>query len=305
MALSTDLVAWMKAAGEPSRLRLLALCSQRDFSVTDLAVALGQSEPRVSRHLKVLCDAGLVSRLRQGQWVHYGIVRIGPAGEFLQGLLAQLDREDPLLAQDRARLRGARARTEDVTEVPRTRLGRALRAFVESRAPAVRPRSLLLVGLEHVELLECAVGLAEDCTVLVHSKSKARSARSLIERQGLTCRVELAASDEALAERDLARIAPPVDAILLDALAVQGRKLASSLACARRALSPAGQLWVFERYDSLEGTGAHPLAGLRRLLADAGLACERLGPIDADGEHVLAAAAVPVAPPASAAASVA
>ncbi|HLY53634.1 MAG TPA: metalloregulator ArsR/SmtB family transcription factor, partial [Steroidobacteraceae bacterium] len=66
------MLAWLKAAGEPSRLRLLALCIERSLSVSDLAHALRQSEPRVSRHLKILCAAGLLSRTREGQRVRYG-----------------------------------------------------------------------------------------------------------------------------------------------------------------------------------------------------------------------------------------
>ena len=300
MALSTDLVTWMKAAGEPSRLRLLALCSQRDFTVTDLAIALGQSEPRVSRHLKILCDAGLVSRLRQGQWVHYAIVRSGPAAAFVNGLLAQLDRADPLLEKDRARLRMSRLHADEALAAPAaSRLGRSLRAFVESTAVAARPRSLLLAGVEHVELLECAAAFAEDCTVLAHSPHAAQAARAFTERHGLTWRVLMAAGDEILAERDVANVSPPFDAMLLDCLAVRGRKLDASLVCARRALAAGGRLWLFERYDSLESAdgraGENPLTRLRRLLVDAGLACERMGPVEADGEHVLAALAVPAA----------
>lgn len=77
------------------------------------------------------------------------------------------------------------------------------------------------------------------------------------------------------------------------------------LAAGRRALSPGGRILLFERYDSLEsprkpGTGTarvveHPLARLRRLLGEAGLACERMSPIEADGQHVLAAVASPAA----------
>ena len=63
-------------------------------------------------------------------------------------------------------------------------------------------------------------------------------------------------------------------------------------------LVPTGRLWLFERYESLEGARdrviEHPLARLRRLLEAAGLRCERLSPIEADGEHVLAAAARPL-----------
>jgi hypothetical protein len=81
-------------------------------------------------------------------------------------------------------------------------------------------------------------------------------------------------------------------------------ELTSSLAHARRALAPNGRLWLFERYESLEisrdktkerQTIEHPLARLRRLLDEENLSCERLSPIEEDGEHVLAAVAAPVA----------
>jgi hypothetical protein len=64
---------------------------------------------------------------------------------------------------------------------------------------------------------------------------------------------------------------------------------------ARAALVPGGHLWFFERYDSLDTAGdrivEHPLARLRRLLSDAGLQCEKISPVEADGEHFLAARA--------------
>src|SRR6185369_226458 len=104
---ASELVAWLKAAGESSRLRLLALCADRDLSVSDLAQAVGQSEPRVSRHLKILCEAGLVARLRQGQWVHYRVTDAEQAVAFVQGLLSQLNKADPVLARDRSRLLAA------------------------------------------------------------------------------------------------------------------------------------------------------------------------------------------------------
>jgi hypothetical protein len=79
--------------------------------------------------------------------------------------------------------------------------------------------------------------------------------------------------------------------------------LARRLEQARRALSAQGRLWVFERYEALESRERvveHPLARLRRLLGDAGLTCERLSPVESDGEHVLAALARPAAQPGSA-----
>ena len=70
-----------------------------------------------------------------------------------------------------------------------------------------------------------------------------------------------------------------------------------SLPLLRAALTPHGRLWLFEGYEALEHTGQrvveHPLARLRRVLSEAGLLCERLSPLEADGEHVIAAVARP------------
>ena len=99
------LLKWLRAAGEPSRLRLLALCAEGALSVSDLAQVLAQSEPRVSRHLKILCEAGLIERSRQGQWVHYRLVAEAAAASFVRGLLSQLERRDPVPLGDRTRAR--------------------------------------------------------------------------------------------------------------------------------------------------------------------------------------------------------
>jgi len=99
------LVQWLRAAGEPTRLRLLMLCAEVQGSVSDFAHALKQSEPRVSRHLKILTEAGLTERWRQGQWVQYRIASGTEASSFVRGLLAQADRADPQLVRDTAAAR--------------------------------------------------------------------------------------------------------------------------------------------------------------------------------------------------------
>ena len=63
-----QLLAGLRAAGEPTRLRLLALCARSELTVTELTQILRQSQPRVSRHLKLLVEAGLLGRFREGQW---------------------------------------------------------------------------------------------------------------------------------------------------------------------------------------------------------------------------------------------
>ena len=304
---SSQLVAWMRAAGEPSRLRLLALCGQRDLSVTDLAQTLGQSEPRVSRHLKILCESGLLERLRQGQWVHYRLTQNAIAASFVQGLLGLVDQADPVLARDRdravhataqavhAQTKGGAPSDADAAKTFESRLGRALGGFVESTSPP-QGRSLV-VGVEHLELLESAAVNSTECTAIAHSRRAAQSARAYAERRGFACKVLLAASTEGFTERDIARTGQSFDSVFLNHLAVPSNEFAGMLSAGKRALAASGRLWVFERYEALESTREkvveHPLAKLRRLLGDLGFNCERVSPIEADGEHVLGAVAVP------------
>ena len=304
---STQLVTWMRAAGEPSRVRLLALCAQRDLSVTDLAEALGQSEPRVSRHLKILCEAGLLERLRQGQWVHYRLTQSPTAASFVQGLLTLIDQADPVLTRDRDRAlqstaqsssaKGAAACEPEVAKSFESRLGRALGGFVESSQAAPTSGRSLVVGVEHLELLESAAAGSSECTAIAHSRRAAQSARAYAERRGFACKVLLAASTEGFTERDIARTGQSFDSVFLNHLAAPSDEFAGMLSAGRRALASTGRLWIFERYEALESTREkvieHPLAKLRRLLGDIGLSCERVSPIEADGEHVLAAVAVP------------
>ena len=67
------MIRWLRAAGEGSRLRLLALCAQGPLSVCELAQTLGQSEPRVSRHLKILKNDGVVRTRKEGVRVVYSL----------------------------------------------------------------------------------------------------------------------------------------------------------------------------------------------------------------------------------------
>jgi DNA-binding transcriptional ArsR family regulator len=289
------LVTWLRAAGEPTRLRLLALCAARELSVSDIAQIVGQSEPRVSRHLKILGEAGLIERLRQGQWVHYALARGDPAAGFVQGLLGQLDRADALLARDRERAHALQGEGPGAGAPAASRLGRELREFVESAEGAAPAGSVLLFGADHPELIETAAGMGTECTVLAFSRRSAQIARATIERAGLRSRVLLAAAGGAPGPRDFARLGRTFDTVLLDRLGTPDESLGALLTSGRQALTPGGRLLLFERYDSLESPRSrvveHPLARLRRLIGEAGLACERMSPIEADGQHVLAALA--------------
>jgi DNA-binding transcriptional ArsR family regulator len=294
------LLKWLRAAGEPSRLRLLALCADAALSVSDMAQALKQSEPRVSRHLKILSDSGLIERLRQGQWVHYRLAAAPEASSFVRGLLAQLDRRDPQLMRDAMGARAAiAADAQAAGHGTESRLGRALGEFVTAAAAGAVFDSVLVVGVMHPELLEWAARSARECTALAPSRRAVQGARAFADRRGFPCRVLKAGTDVTRFGAQLSRSGARFDALLLDHPAVSGEGLVRMLEEARGLLAPVGRLWMFEPYESLEGTRSriveHPLARLRRLLGAAGFHCERLSPIEADGAHVLAAAARSVA----------
>jgi hypothetical protein len=210
-----------------------------------------------------------------------------------------------------AAARGAVERTFE------SRLGRALKGFVEAVDIAVggsaaeagggaadRTRALV-VGVEHLELLETAAVVAGECVAIAHSRRAAQSARAFAERRGITCRVLLASGANALSDKDIESAGAPFDVVFLDHLAVPESALDGLLTYGRRALAAGGRLWLFERYEALaHGSSGlaisrdkvveHPIGRLRRLLGDVGLTCERLSPIESDGEHVLAAVAVPM-----------
>src|SRR5450432_724569 len=104
--------AALKAAGEETRLRVLALLAEAELTVSDLTDILRQSQPRISRHLKLLTEAGLVLRFREGAWAFFRLGDQGPAAELGRVLAARLDPTDPIVMRDRERLaqiRGQRA----------------------------------------------------------------------------------------------------------------------------------------------------------------------------------------------------
>ncbi len=110
MVVFTQLLDGLRAAGESTRLRLIALLAEGELTVGEIAEALGQSQPRVSRHLKLLADGGLIERLPEGSWVFYRLAHDGEGGRLVQALLALLPASDVGLDRDRRRLALIRAR---------------------------------------------------------------------------------------------------------------------------------------------------------------------------------------------------
>jgi ubiquinone/menaquinone biosynthesis C-methylase UbiE/DNA-binding transcriptional ArsR family regulator len=104
------LSAALKAAGEATRLRILALLGEAELTVSELTAILRQSQPRISRHLRLMVEAGLVDRFREGSWAFFRVAeRGGGTAELARELIARLDPVDATLARDRERLAAVRA----------------------------------------------------------------------------------------------------------------------------------------------------------------------------------------------------
>ena len=125
-------MAGMRAAAEPTRLRILALCADGELTVSELVRILGQSQPRISRHLKVLTAAGLLARIPEGSWVFHRLVQDGPQTDLAARLVDLAPLDDEILARDRERL----------VQIKRDRAEEAARYFRENAGEWGRLRSL-------------------------------------------------------------------------------------------------------------------------------------------------------------------
>src|SRR5580765_6612777 len=101
---SSQAVDVLRAAGEPTRLRILALLAREELAVLELCRVLDQSQPRVSRHLKLLAEAGLVERFPDGAWVFYRLTGAGAGGGLVGEVLAAVEPADPGLQRGAERL---------------------------------------------------------------------------------------------------------------------------------------------------------------------------------------------------------
>jgi ubiquinone/menaquinone biosynthesis C-methylase UbiE/DNA-binding transcriptional ArsR family regulator len=103
------LTATLKSAGEPTRLRILALLGEAELTVSDLTEILRQSQPRLSRHLRLLTEAGLVDRFREGSWAFFRLGERGGTAELARTLIGRLKTDDAIVLRDRERLAAVRA----------------------------------------------------------------------------------------------------------------------------------------------------------------------------------------------------
>ncbi|MFT3730887.1 MAG: metalloregulator ArsR/SmtB family transcription factor [Hyphomicrobium sp.] len=113
---TADLVAALKAAAEPTRLRILLLLAGGELNVKDLTLILGQSQPRISRHLKLLCEAGLIERFRDGSWVYFHISDRQAGGRLALRLVADVDPSEASVRRDRERAEALKRERESVAQ---------------------------------------------------------------------------------------------------------------------------------------------------------------------------------------------
>jgi ubiquinone/menaquinone biosynthesis C-methylase UbiE/DNA-binding transcriptional ArsR family regulator len=192
------MVDTLKAAAESSRLRILALLARGDLTVSDLTEILRQSQPRISRHLRLLTEAGFIERFREGAWAFFRLAEGGGSAELARLLLGQLDPADHTLARDRERLaavRGTRAAaaqayfSRHAAEWDRIRRLHVADAAVEEAiqtALADRPfRSLLDLGTGTGRMLEMFGPMIERGLGLDLSLDMLLLARDRLERAGL------------------------------------------------------------------------------------------------------------------------
>ena len=114
MHVSLDImVDTLKAAAESSRLRILVLLARGDLTVSDITEILGQSQPRVSRHLKLLLEAGLIGRYQEGSWAFFRLSDSDAARDFVLGLVSGVRAADPQVERDLERLAAVKRRRQE------------------------------------------------------------------------------------------------------------------------------------------------------------------------------------------------
>jgi len=192
-----DVLEALRAAAEPTRLRILGLLEVGELTVSELVTILGQSQPRVSRHLKVLVDAGLLERFREGSWVFHRL-GLGKGGVRARALVGLIPADDPVRAEDAARLTEIEKQRAEAAEDYFTKYApewdrlRQLDVDEEAVATAVREmlpltsqQKLLDLGTGTGRMLQVLGPDAGEALGLDNSHEMLTVARSNVKRWGL------------------------------------------------------------------------------------------------------------------------
>jgi ubiquinone/menaquinone biosynthesis C-methylase UbiE/DNA-binding transcriptional ArsR family regulator len=249
-----SLHAVLNTTGEETRLRFLALLAEAELTVSDLTDILRQSQPRISRHLRLLAEAGLVTRYPEGSWAFFRVAERGGSAALLRDIIARLDPTDPVIARDRERLAAVRAQRaaaaqayfgKHAAEWDRIRKLHVADESVEAAiasALSERPfRSLLDLGTGTGRMLELFGPNIERGLGLDLSLDMLALARARLDRAGLRhCSVR---------KGDIYDLALPKDSfdvVIIHQVLHFLEDGARAIAEAARVLRPAGRLLVVD-----------------------------------------------------------
>lgn len=282
----------LKALADPTRLRLVALLSHGELTVGELCRILGQSQPRVSRHLRLLTEAGFLDRFREQQCVYYRTPATGARLPWLAELLAGLDVADPALRRDsvrRAVVVADRARELDADSLADDA---DLAALLQEDLGPTGCGALLDIGTGTGRMLALLGHRATHAIGIDISAPSLRAARARVHGLGLA-HCEFHSADMYALPGEAASF----DTVTLDRVLAAAEHPGAVLAEATRVLRPGGRLLLIERFDDIEAcSGENPLQCLQRWIAAAGLQLLRLRPCDLrSGHQLIALAQRPVA----------
>lgn len=291
----------LRAAADPTRLRILAVLESGELTVSELVAILGQSQPRISRHLKILVDAGLLTRFREGSWVFHRLISddhgngegagVGPSRA--RQIVAMIPPGDPVRIQDTGRLKDiefTRARAAEeyfakyAPEWDRLRQldvdEEAVATAVREMAPLTKTQRLLDLGTGTGRMLQVLGPDAGEVLGVDNSHEMLAVARANLKRWGLeNCQ---------LRQADILSLPlayGTFDAVVLHQVLHFLERPWAALGEAARTLSPGGRLLVVDLaphdVEELREKHAHRRLGfsdaeVREWLADQGLTCETI-----------------------------
>lgn len=236
---STDnLLLQFKALADPVRARLVVLCGVAECSVSELTRVTGQSQPRISQHLKQLCAVNLLERFKDGHFVFYRVRESGEDATTRRRLLALLPDDEPQFNKDISKLRAIRA-DSGVKAVPVSDSDRSLhRALVE--LTVARPLGNLLdIGCGQGRILKLLASRAHRAVGVDISSDARRLARAELLLAGTP--------NTTLRQGDMVSLPfedNEFDTIILDDVFREAKDPAAALLEAKRLLSAGGQLFL-------------------------------------------------------------
>jgi ArsR family transcriptional regulator len=290
---STDLgqvVQALKGAAEPTRLRLLVLLSHGEFTVGELCRILGQSQPRISRHLRVLSEAGFLDRFREQQCVYYRAPVLGRALDWSRLLLSMLDPEAAALRRDRehaARVVRERTTIGDGAAGAEVEGREMLEGVLLEELGPAGIGELLDIGTGTGLMLEILGPRARHAVGIDLSAPALRLARTRVHGAGLS-HCEFRRGDMyGLPFEDQV-----FDTVTMDRVLAPTSQPRAAVAEAARTLRAGGRLLIVEDFEAIADRAPdNALAELRRWLAGAGLDAARLRPCDLADRHLIIALA--------------